>query len=83
MPIGEIPSTIPESDIMKEVEDCEKQCMEIYAILNELKKRVAELLSVSLNYIDELTFVIKKFVCYRNRQEPNRRIKNYKINRGN
>lgn len=44
-----MPSTIPDSDVMREVEECEQQCMEIYTILSELKKRVGELISVS-NY---------------------------------
>lgn len=47
MPVGEIASNIPDSDVMREVEECEQQCMEIYVILSELKKRVGELLSVT------------------------------------
>lgn len=37
--------------VLKEVEECEQQCMEIYKILNELKARVAELLSVCIHII--------------------------------
>lgn len=35
-----------EQAVLKEVEECETQCMEIYKILSELKDRVTELLSV-------------------------------------
>lgn len=36
-----------EQAVLKEVEECETQCMEIYKILSELKDRVTELLSKS------------------------------------
>ncbi|XP_017775128.1 PREDICTED: putative leucine-rich repeat-containing protein DDB_G0290503 [Nicrophorus vespilloides] len=38
---------LDDTSILKEVEECEAQCMEIYKILNELKTRVHELLSKS------------------------------------
>lgn len=43
----EIVGDVPDEAVLKEVEECEAQCMEIYGILNELKTRVGELLSVN------------------------------------